>query len=135
MPLADTCFILDLLEGNVKAICILEELKKKEIEISSTIFTNIELYQGIGNKSGNPKADYDKINNILKRFPIERYCPSDSEMCGIYCRDLKCRKKNPVRKLRGYDIAIAAIAHRTGQAVITRDNHFTNRYNVPVISY
>lgn len=135
MPLADTCFILDLLEGNANAINILKEMKEKEIEVSSTIFTNIELYQGIGNKSGNPKADYDKINNILKRFPVEGYSTSDSDLCGIYCHDLKCRKKNPVRKLRGYDIAIAAIAHRTGQAVITRDRHFSSRYNVPVISY
>ncbi|EHQ34735.1 PIN domain-containing protein [Methanoplanus limicola] len=131
----DTSFIIDILEGDNEANEKYEGLLRSNTELFSTVFTNIELYQGIGNKSGKPKDDYEKLQKFLSMINTIGYEPEDSDICAAYCYKLMCRKNSPVRKLRGYDIAIAAIAHRTGQAVITRDNHFKSRYNVPVISY
>ena len=125
MTIADTCFLIDLMEGDPGAV----EIATLHKPLKTTSVSSAEFLYG-AKKSGKKKM-YDVSEKFLHFFPI---VPFDAESAVIYA-DIASALSGSGRHISTFDELIASIALRHHEPLVTRDRHFSAVEGLELISY
>ena len=112
----DTCFIIDLMDNNEKAVAKLRELELNNESIPITSLTVFELFSGLA-RSSNFDREKEKIVNVLSRQIILYFDEKSAEKAGEV--DGYLAKKG--EKIDAIDSMIAGIALSRNEKVLTRN--------------
>lgn len=125
MTIVDTCFLIDLMNGDPSA----KEVTKIHKPLKTTSVSSAEFLYG-ARKSGKKKA-YEISEKFLNYFPV---LPFDAESAVIYA-DIASTLSGNGRHISTFDELIAAIALRHDEPLVTRDRHFSEIDGLELISY
>jgi predicted nucleic acid-binding protein len=125
VTLADTCFLIDLMNGDPDAA----EVTKNHKPLRTTSVSSAEFLYG-AKKSGK-KNVYEVAEKFLKYFPV---VPFDAESAVIYA-EIASNLSGTGRHISTFDELIAAIALRNDEPLVTRDRHFSAVDGLEIISY
>lgn len=112
----DTCFVIDLMNGDTKAVEKLENLTKGGELLFLTTITAFELFSGVArsNKKENERA---KIKEVLKGQLLLALDDSSAEKAG----DIDGRLIKEGNQIKPLDCMIAGIALNKKDKILTRD--------------
>lgn len=125
MTIADTCFLIDLMNGDDGAVA----MTKLYNPLKTTAISNAEFLYGAKMSSG--KRAGDVAEKFLRFFPA---LPFDAEAAVIYAGIAHGLSKTG-RHISTFDELIAAIAIRNKEPLVTRDRHFSAIDGLEVIAY
>lgn len=130
MPVADTCFLIDLMRRTPAAIDLYTGYEDQEIALSTTTVTALELYKG-AHLSARSEVNLRKVRAILEIFEV---LPLKQEICevfGPFSAGLK-KRGSPIGD---FDEVIASMALCHDGILITRDDHFNHLPGLEIIRY
>jgi predicted nucleic acid-binding protein len=130
MPVADTCFLVDLMRRRPAAIELYTSYEEQDIALSTTAVTALELYKG-AYLSARREANLEKIRLMLSIFEVLPFNQQIFEVFGSFSAGLK---KNGV-PIGDFDEVIASIALCHDGVLITRDEHFSSVRGLKVVRY
>ncbi len=125
MTIVDTCYLIDLMQGDPGA----EEITRRYNPLRTTAVSSAEFLFG-AKKSGKKKA-CDISEKFLRFFPV---LPFDAESAVIYAEIAHTLSGNG-RHISTFDELIAAIALRHDEPLVTRDRHFSVIDGLEILSY
>ena len=125
MTIVDTCFLIDLMNGDPGA----ETIPRLHNPLRTTSISSAEFLYG-AKKTGKKKM-YDLSEKFLDFFPV---LPFDAEAAVIYV-DIAHRLSGSGRHISSFDELIAAIALRHDEPLVTRDRHFSEIDGLEIIPY
>jgi len=125
LTIVDTCYLIDLMNGDTGA----EEITGHYNPLRTTAVSSAEFL--FGAKRSRKKKIYDISEKFLRFFPV---LPFDAESAVIYAEIAHTLSGNG-RHISTFDELIAAIAIRHGEPLITRDRHFSAIDGLEIISY
>ena len=129
--IADTCFIIDLLENDSNAIAKLEDLEKKGEHQDITALTVFELFSGIA-QSSRPQEEREKVMSILNNQTIVNFDRASAEKAGEIDGTL-AKQGNRIEII---DSMLAGIALKNQERVITRNvKHFSRIKGLEIEEY
>ena len=129
--IADTSFIIDIMERVPEALKKAQELEDRQEKILITTITVFELWIGI-TKSSKPEHEKKKVEEILQSQFIVDLDKESAQEAG---------KINGLLQLEGNiidseDCLIAGIAHHHGEMVVTKNvKHFRRIKSLSVETY
>ncbi len=116
MPLADTCFVIDVLRGDEKAVRLLDLLRQGSAPLGVSPYTHFELYAGIG-RSNRPEKEIQKVEELLGALALFDFTPAVARQAGLLDAQLSRRGK----AVSLVDLLIGCTAIQAGQDVVTRN--------------
>lgn len=130
MPVADTCFLIDLMRRKPPAIDLYTRYEEQDIALSTTAVTALELYKG-AHLSAQSDVNLEKVKAILAIFDVIPFNQQVCEIFGPFSAGLK-KRGSP---LGDFDEVIASMALCHDGILITRDDHFTHVPGIEIIRY
>lgn len=130
MPVLDTSFIADLLRGKEEALQKLADMEAKEISLSTTEITILELYRG-AYLSSKIQQNIEQIKKIQEYFQILKLEESIYEVFA----SLSVRLLSEGKPIGAFDELIASITLCWDGQIVTKDNHFNKVPGLKVINY
>lgn len=131
MPVLDTSFVIDFLEGEEDAVTIFDFLQQGSAPLGVTSYTHFELYAGIG-RSSQPDQERQQVEGFLDGLSVFGFAPEAARQAGLLDAELAAEGE-PVGLV---DLMIAATALHHGQSVVTRDpGGFGRVPGLEVLSY
>jgi len=130
MPVADTCFIIDLMRQKPAAINLYTTYEDQDIALSTTAVTALELYKG-AHLSEQREVNLKKVKAILTIFMVLPFSQSVYEVFGPFSAGLK--KKG--LSIGDFDELIASMVLCHDGILITHDNHFSQIPGIEIIRY
>jgi hypothetical protein len=128
--IADTGFLIDIMDGDVKAVEKLKEILKSHSLIVTTP-SLFELFSGVA-QSKCSEAERERVKQLLEDQPLLQLDASSAEQAG-YIDGTLIRKGIRIEPI---DCQIAGIALTHQQVVVTRNTkHFSRIENLRVESY
>lgn len=119
--IADTSFLVDLIQGRRKAGTKLQKLAQRGIPVDLTVITVFELWSGLY-QSGNYQKEYRKIVETIRQKRILGFDTKTAKAAGEI--EGKLRKKG--LKIQAEDAMIAGIALIHNERLLTRNiKHFS----------
>lgn len=112
--IADTTFIIDLSEGDVKAAAKLRELNERKEPLAITVITQYEMLRGSGKLS---EKEHFVVNDLIKKSMVIPLEPENASAAGII--NYKLRKKGT--HIGSRDCLIAGIVLTGNDVLITRN--------------
>jgi predicted nucleic acid-binding protein len=116
VPVLDTSYVVDFLEGEEDAVTIFDMLRQGSAPLGVTSYTHFELYAGIG-RSQQPDRERRQVVNFLEGLTLFDFEPEAARQAGLLDVELAASGE-PVGLV---DLMIAATALHHGQSVVTRD--------------
>lgn len=116
MPVLDTAYVIDVLEGLEDAVTIFDFLKQGSAPLGVTPYTHFELYAGIG-RSSRPDAERQRVEGFLDGLTLFPFEPGAARQAGLLDAELEARGR-PVSLV---DLMIGCTALHHGQSVVTKD--------------
>ena len=118
----DTCFLIDLMQGDQKAKDKLDRIYKQNEEHYISALSIFELFSGVA-QSSHPISEKHKVREVLKGQLIIPLNQSIAEIGGtMFGNQILAGEMTTV-----VDVMIAASAKEKGQAVLTRNIKDFNR--------
>lgn len=131
MPVLDTSFVIDFLEGEERAVTIFDFLRQGSAPLGVTSYTHFELYAGIG-RSDRPDRERRQVEGFLESLTLFDFEAEAARHAGLLDAEL-AEEGQPVGLV---DLMIAATALHHGQSVVTRDpGGFERVPGLEVLSY
>ena len=131
MPLADTTFLIDLMEKRNEAVSKARELEEKGIPIFVSSPSVFELYVGVSLSKRAQEAK-SKIASVVEALPQLPFDLEAAKAAGI----LYGERMKAGSQIDPEDAMLAGISKVRGEAVITRNvKHFSNLEDVRVDTY
>lgn len=130
MPVADTCFLIDLMVRKPEARDLYSACEEQSLPLATTAITALELFKG-AYLSRKRDENIRKVKTILELFdclPIEE---CTYEAFGAYSAVLM-EKGDPIGDL---DVLIAVITLCHDGVLVTRDRHFSRIPGLQVLTY
>lgn len=116
MPVLDTSFVIDFLEGEEEAVSIFDFLRQQAAPLGVTAYTHFELYAGVG-RAQRPDRERRQVEGVLDGLTLFAFAPEAARQAGLLDAEL-AEAGEPVGLV---DLMIAATALHHGQSVVTRD--------------
>lgn len=117
--IADTSFLIDVLNAEPRAVGQLRELAAREEPLWIPATALQELYVGT-RLCERPEQERARVENLERSLPVLAFDAASARIAGTLEGDLARRGKRPPVA----DAQIAATALRRGEAVLTRDKRF-----------
>lgn len=131
MPVLDTSFVIDFLEGEEDAVTIFDFLRQGSAPLGVSPYTHFELYAGIG-RGRQPDRERRQVEGFLDGLTLFGFEPEAARQAGLLDAELAAEGE-PVGLV---DLMIAATALHHGQSVVTRDaGGFERVPGLEVLSY
>ena len=128
----DTTFLIDLFRGETDAVKLLDELRKKEEHVSTTVINLAELYRGafLHRNAEKKLEDIEELRDLM--IVLDMKAESAKYYGEIYA-NLKSRG----RMARDRDLLIASVFLSFGEhRIVTQDKkHFNEIKGLEVITY
>lgn len=116
MPVLDTAYVIDVLEGEEDAVTIFDFLKQQSAPLGVTPWTHFELYAGIG-RSERSDEERRRVEGFLDGLTFFEFEPAAARQAGLLDAEL-AEQGTPVSLV---DLMIASTALHHGQSVVTKD--------------
>lgn len=130
MPVADTCFLIDLMVRKQEALDLYSSYEEQSLPLATTAITALELYKG-AYLSRKRDENIRKVKTILELFDCLPLDECTYEAFGAYSSVL-VEKGDPIGD---FDVLIAVIALCHDGVLITRDRHFSRIPGLRVLAY
>lgn len=131
MPVLDTCFVIDVMDGETAARDVLRLLQKGTRPLGISPHTEFELYSGIG-RSKEPDAGKQELEAFLAELVRFPFSAQVARLAGLLEADLARRGKRPPL----LDLFIGCAALHAGEPIVTRDvTHFRAIPGLEVLAY
>ena len=121
MTIIDTNVMVALLKGSSDAVEKIRELVDKNDRVATTIITAYELLKG-ANLSSKRQENLMDVREAISNIQVLDLSPDACEEAA----NIFCELQTSGKLISEFDILIAAIAKTNGEAVLTRDNHFSS---------
>ena len=125
MTIVDTCFLIDLMNGDPGA----ETITRRHNPLRTTAISSAEFLYGA--RKTKKKKVCDLSEKFLGFLPV---LPFDAESAVIYA-DIAHRLSGSGRLISTFDELTAAIALRHDEPLVTRDRHFSSVTGLEIITY
>jgi len=127
----DTCFIIDVMDGDEKAISKLKDIVKRDIPQITTAISIFEIFSGMS-RCNNPENEKRKIIDVLENLLIADIDNESAQKSGTIDGELiKTGKPIGVQ-----DILIAGVALKRKDTLLTRNiKDFERIKNLKIESY
>lgn len=125
MTIADTCFLIDLMKGDISA----ESVARRDRELKTTAISTAEFLYG-ARRTGRREV-LDTASTFLHFFPV---LPFEAEDAVIYGRIASALSESGHR-ISTLDELIASIALRRREPLLTRDKHFAAIDGLDLVGY
>lgn len=116
MPVLDTGFVIDLLDGDEDAVRLMRLLQQQTPPVGVTAYTHFELYAGVG-RSHQPEEETRKVEDFLRSLLVFPFEPEAAKAAGLL--DAQLTKRGA--KVNLLDLLIGCTALHHGEAVVTRN--------------
>lgn len=116
MPVLDTAYVIDVLEGDEDAVTIFDFLRQGSAPLGVTPYTHFELYAGIG-RSSRSDEERQRVEGFLDGLTVFDLEPEAARQAGLLDAELSAEGR-PVSLV---DLMIGCIALHHGQSVVTKD--------------
>lgn len=131
MPVLDTAYVIDVLEGEEDAVTIFDYLRQGSAPLGVTPYTHFELYAGIG-RSSRPEDERHRVEGLLAGLTVFPFEPEAARQAGLLDSEFAAEG----RRVSLVDLMIASTALHHGQSVVTRDaGGFEHVPGLEVLSY
>jgi Predicted nucleic acid-binding protein, contains PIN domain len=133
--IADTSFILDLVDGRDAAIEKAETLEAEGVPLVLPVMTVLELYVGVG-KTAATRRERQQLEATLGSYPLAEMTPSVAQRAGRLLGERMA--ETPPGDGSGIgkgDAAIAATALERDEPVLTADRQFESVPGLTVETY
>ena len=129
--IADTTFLIDLMNGNKDAVQKLQNLSQKREQLHVTAISIFELYRGIS-RSGRPLKESEKILSVLQGVSTLSLEPASAQVAG----EIEGKLFKDGRAIGSVDCMIAGIAITQSEKLLTRNvKDFSKISGLQVESY
>ncbi|MBI5797791.1 PIN domain-containing protein [Candidatus Woesearchaeota archaeon] len=130
MACLDTSFIIDLFHGNLKAKEISQELSEREMQLSITTPTIMELWSGAC-LSVRSKQEKEKILQLLQSLEVLDLTREAAFEAG----EIEAQLLKQGKTIDPEDCMIAGIVKANNETIVTGDRHFTFIEGLKVLKY
>lgn len=130
MPVADTCFLIDLMMREPDALALYVAYEERSLPLATTAISALELYKG-AYLSLKREENIRKVKAVLGLFECLPLDESVYEAFGAYSASL-VQKGTPTGD---FDELIAVLALCHDGVLITRDQHFSRIPGLEILSY
>lgn len=131
MPVLDTSYVIDVLEGDEDAVTIFDLLRQGSAPLGVTPYTHVELYAGIG-RSSRPEEEHARVEGFLEGLTLFPFAPEAARHAGLLDAELS-EEGQPLSLV---DLMIGCTALHHGQSVVTKDEEgFEPIPGLEVLSY
>ncbi len=129
--IADTTFLIDIMDGNREAILKAKMLESRGLAISITSLSKFELYAGL-RKSSKKEEEQEKILNVMAWLTVY----SLDEVSATETGEIYSEKRVAGFQIRTTEAMIAGICRLRNEQILTRNvKHFNGVDCVVVESY
>lgn len=115
----DTNFIIDVMNGDEKALNKLDEIENSSSSVSTTAITLFELWSGI-NQASKSEEEKEKVLNVISSLTIYSLDEKSAKIAGRIDGILADNKE----KMSTEDCKIAGIAIKNSEKIVTKDKDF-----------
>jgi tRNA(fMet)-specific endonuclease VapC len=116
MPALDTCFVIDFLRGDPRAVAVMRLLQQGTRPLGISPHVEFELYAGIG-RSSRPDAEKQRIEAFLAEIVRFPFTSEAARTAGLLDAQLAAQgARAPLM-----DLLIGASALHAGEPLVTRD--------------
>ncbi len=131
MPVLDTSYVIDVLQGEEDAVTIFDFLRQGSAPLGITPYTHYELYAGIG-RSTRSDEERQRVEGFLEGLTFFPFEPEAARQAGLLDAELAADGQS----VSLVDLMIGGIALHHGQSVVTRDaDGFEPIPGLEVLSY
>lgn len=116
MPLLDTGFVIDFLEGDAKAAGLMGLLQQGSAPLGVSPHTIYELYQGL-DPDEEAAEEIRRHDDFLRALHVFPFPPEAAKAAGV----LQAQSLRRGRALPTMDLLIGCTALHHGEAVVTRN--------------
>ena len=115
----DTNFIIDVMNGDEKALNKLDKIENSSSSVSTTAITLFELWSGI-NQASKSEEEKEKVMNVISSLTIYSLDEKSAKIAGKKDGILADNKE----KMSTEDCKIAGIAIKNSEKIVTKDKDF-----------
>lgn len=133
--IADTSFVLDVIDDVTPAVAKEQELELEGVPLVLPSMTVLELYIGVG-KVANTREEQRTVEAVLDAYPVVDMTPSIARRAGrLLGERMASTAAGDGPGIGKGDAAIAATAIERDEPVLAGDPHFKNIPGVTVEPY
>lgn len=115
----DTNFIIDIMNGDEKALSKMDEIENSSSPVSTTSITLFELWSGI-QRSNRSREEKEKVKQVLSSLTVYSLDKDSAKIAGRIDGTLSEKEE----KASPEDCKIAGIAIQNSERIVSRDSDF-----------